>query len=221
MGFSKIVFDEYLDCGAEAYIDDSMGNNINISSTTSNLLYSLMLQKDKGEKKELSTVKYQVVPIDDIFESIVRGDTKPLSSINFGDIPVITTQESDNGIAGYYDVGKATIYSDMITISANGSSCKAFYHPYKFSANPDVLVCKVKEKYNDLEIKMFIASAINQSGWRFSYYRKCTQQKLRKDVQISLPVKNNGEIDKEYIKDTIRKTVGFNELKEYLETLPV
>ena len=63
---------------------------------------------------------------------------------------------------------------------------------------------------------MFIASAINQSEWRFSYYRKCTEQKLRKDVKISLPAKN-GKIDINYINNVIHKTVGFDQIKEYLK----
>lgn len=135
--------------------------------------------------------------------------------MDFGNTPVITTSESDNGIAGYYDIGEASTFEDMITISANGSSCKAFYHPYKFGASPDVLVCKVKKEYDTLELKMFIASAINQSGWRFSYYRKCTQEKLRSDVKISLPAKS-GRIDVAYINNLIRSTVGFEQVKAYI-----
>lgn len=212
---SEVRFDDILDCGAEAYIDDDIGNNINISSTTSNLFQSLMLQRQRNSKKQAAKINYKTISINEIFENIVRGDCPPLSSINFGEIPVITTSESDNGIAGYYDVKDATIYEDMITISANGSSCKAFYHPYKFSAVADVLVCKVRKEYADLELKMFIASAINQSGWRFSYYRKCTEQKLRKDVKISLPAKN-GKVDVVAIKNIVHNTVGFNQIREYI-----
>jgi len=215
MKCSEIEFDEILDCGPEAYIDDNVGNDINISSTTSNLFHSLMLQKERNNKKQIAKANYKSISIDDVFEDIVRGDCPPLSSINFGDIPVITTSESNNGIAGYYDVKDSKIYENMITISANGSSCKAFYHPYKFSAVADVLVCKVRKEYDELELKMFIASAINQSGWRFSYYRKCTQQKLRKDVKISLPVKN-GKIDASAIKNIVKNTVGFDQIKEYI-----
>ena len=213
--FSEIRFDDFVDCGAESYIDDVVGSDINVASTASNLFQSLMQREQRNSVKELAKVKYKILTIDEIFEDIVRGDCPPLSSIDLGDIPVITTQESDNGIAGYYDVGDASIFEDRITISANGSSCKAFYHPYKFSAVADVLVGKVKKKFDTLELKMFVASAINQSGWRFSYYRKSTEQKLRNDVKLSLPAKN-GEVDIEYIKNLIHNTVGFEQIKEYL-----
>lgn len=217
INYTEIEFDDTLDCGAEAYIDDNVvGNDVNVSSTASNLFQSLLLQKQRSSGRTNQSVERIIVSIDDIFETITRGNCPPLTSIGFGNIPVITTSESDNGISSYYDVGNATIYKDMITISANGSSCKAFYQPYKFSAVGDVLVCKVKENFDTLELKMFIASAINQSGWRFSYYRKCTEQKLRKDVKISLPAKNE-KIDIRYINDVIHKTVGFEQIKEYLK----
>ncbi len=217
INYTLIGFDETFDCGAEAYINDNVvKNDANVSSTVSNLFQSLLLQKQRNASKLNKSIKQIIVSIDDIFETVVRGDCPPLTSMNIGNIPVITTSEVNNGIAEYYDVGESSIYEDKITISANGSSCKAFYHPYKFGAVGDVLVCQLKDDFDTLELKMFIASAINQSGWRFSYYRKCTEQKLKKDVKISLPSKN-GKIDINYINNIIHNTVGFEQIKEYLK----
>lgn len=213
--FSKIKFSEYVDCGAESYIDDVVGSDINVASTSANLFHSILERQQRDNIRELSKVKYDIFTIDDIFEDIVRGDCPPLSNMATGELPVITTQEVDNGVAGYYNIEDATMFEDMITISANGSSCKAFYHPYKFGAVADVLVGKVKKEFDTLEMKMFIASAINQSGWRFSYYRKSTEQKLKNDVKLSMPTKK-GRLDIDYIKNTIHNTVGFKQIRDYI-----
>lgn len=144
-------------------------------------------------------------------------DCKPLNNTNSGKIPVITTTEDNNGIDGYYDVQGATFFEDAITIPANGSKYKAFYHPYKFVAVPDVLICKMQPEYDDFEIKLFICAMINQSSWRFSYFRKCNEFKIRKDVKIAFPIGGDGNIDKEAIIKNIAGTIEYAGIKQLMK----
>ena len=157
-----------------------------------------------------------MIGMDEVLVSLTRGDCPPLNGLKEGDIPVVTTTEENNGIDGFYTVEKGTeIFEDMITIPANGSKYRAFYHPYKFAAVPDILVCKLKPEFASLEAKLYICSVINQSSWRFSYFRKCNEQKLGKDVQIALPVKN-GVIDTAFIKKSLSQVPAFQSLKTIL-----
>jgi hypothetical protein len=105
---------------------------------------------------------------------------------------------------------------NCITISANGSSCCAFYHPYEFTANPDVLIGRLKNQYDNLHFKIFLCTAIRSSAWKFTYYRKCSNTKLLRDVKVSIPIKS-GKIDFDFIKSKVENSVGFEMLKKYLK----
>ncbi len=216
---SEINFeDETLDCGVEAYLEDTMNKGIDISVVTSNLFGALLHQR-RAQCINLKRGTYKSVSIGDIIQHIFRGDCKPLNNTPSGDIPVITTTEVNNGIDGYYDIQDASIFEDAITIPANGSKYKAFYHSYKFAAVPDVLICKIKPEYDSFDIKLFICAMINQSSWRFSYFRKCNELKIKKDIKIIFPVKKDGTIDKETIKKILSETVEYAGIKELLEEI--
>lgn len=217
LSYSKInLKDKILDCSPEAYMPYRFDKNIDLSKTSLNLANSLLKKKKVNDLKVLDTI-YSLFEIDDIFDTITRGDCKPINQLETGKIPVISTKEIDNGIEGYYNSNSATLFSNSITIPANGSTYQSFYHPYEFYAVPDVLVCQVKEEFNDLETKLYLCSIFNQSSWRFSYFRKCNEYKLKKDVKIPLPVKD-GKLNKDFIKKKVRETMGF-ELIEKLVLL--
>jgi type I restriction enzyme M protein len=215
VGYKEIEFsDPTLDCGAEAYLDFDLTKGIDITSTTSNL-FNVLLHSKRPQNLNLKMGTYKMVNMGDILDEITRGDCPPLNGLKAGLTPVVTTTEENNGIDEFYNITKETIFEDMITIPANGSKYRAFYHPYKFAAVPDILVCKLKPEFSSLEAKLFICSVINQSSWRFSYFRKCNEQKMKKDVHIALPMKN-GKIDLDFIRDSLSHAPAFQGLKELL-----
>ncbi len=215
LGFKEVsLTDPTMDCGAEAYLDDNVESGIDISTTASNL-FNVLLREKRPDHLTLAKGNFKVVDMGDLIEDVFRGDCPPLNQLSPGSVPVITTTEENNGIGGYFDPGKATVFEDLITIPANGSKYRAFYHPYKFSAVADILVCKLKPEYSSLEAKLFVCSAFNQSSWRFSYFRKCNEQKLRKDVKIALPVKD-GKLDIDFIKKGLSADPAYQGLKDVL-----
>ncbi|MFA5864532.1 MAG: N-6 DNA methylase [Phycisphaerae bacterium] len=208
--------DEMLDCGAEAYLKDTLNENIDISAVTSNLFGALLHQR-RAKGINLRHGNFKSIPIQDLIQNIERGDCKPLNNTPAGTIPVVTTTEDNNGIDGYYAISDATIFMDAITIPANGSKYKAFYHPYKFAAVPDVLICKLKPEYNSFEMKVFICAGINKSSWRFSYFRKCNEPKIKKDVKIAFPIDGDGKIDREFIAKSVGGTIEYAGIKELID----
>ena len=209
--------DATLDCGAEAYLRDTLNKNIDISLVTSNL-FSALLHQRRASDVELKKGDFKAIPIGDIIENIFRGDCKPLNNIPSGKMPVVTTTEEDNGIDGYYEMSEATVFEDAITVPANGSKYKAFYHPYQFVAVPDVLVIKVKPEYDFFEMKLFICAMINQSSWRFSYFRKCNEFKIKKDVKVAIPITDTGKVDKEYIVKSISGTTEYAGIRDLMKS---
>ncbi len=125
-----------------------------------------------------------------------RGKSGRAKNLSDGNLPLISTSETRNGISCSVDQMKVKkIYpSGCITISANGGSCRAFYHDYEFAANPDVHVCMLKEKYNSKKVGLFLCSIINREKWRYHYYRKFSSDKLE-DFKILIPIDEKGNID--------------------------
>ena len=117
------------------------------------------------------------------------------------DMPLVTTSENNNGISSLIprESCKKTYPRGSITISANGSSCKAHYHDYEFAANSDVHVCFPKEEFSDKKFCLFLCAAINQESWRFNYYNKLSLRKLRR-LTINVP-SMRGKIDMKKISD--------------------
>lgn len=213
IGHSKINFkDEILDCSPEAYLPSNIDSNIDISKTSLSLANSLIKKKNVTDFKVTDTT-YKLFTIDDVFLSIKRGDCPPVNQIKDGETPVVSTTENENGIDGYYQTDKATLFENSITIPANGSKYQAFYHPYEFYALPDILVCEVKEQFDELETKLYLCSIINQSSWRYSYFRKANEIKLKKDVTIPLPVRDD-KIDFDFIRSKVHDTMGFELIKK-------
>ena len=149
---------------------------------------------------------------------VQRGKCPSMKSLEYGNVPVVSSSEQWNGIAGHYDVPTTCIESHCITISANGSegAGKAFWHPYPFSATADALICKWKNPdHNKATFALYVCNAISQNAWRFDYFRKSTMTRVRSDVKIPLPMRDN-QIDYDLIRREMERMPGFTQLLEML-----
>lgn len=117
-----------------------------------------------------------------------------LKNYGIGIYPYVTTQSTNNGVAGFYNF--YTEEGNVLTIdSAVAGFCS--YHEDNFSASDHVekLVPKFKM---DKNIGLYISSLINKNNYRFSYGRKANQKQIR-NIEIPLPIKADNSIDWEYI----------------------
>ena len=150
--------------------------------------------------------------------TVERGQARPLKYLPEGDTPVVTTSEQWNGITGYYDVPTEAIRQNAITISTNGSSGNAFWHPYAFAATSDVLVCTLAAGGENPppSLYLYICNAINANAWRYDYYRKCSVHRLQADVRIPMPMIGE-EIDIDFIDAAMERMPGYRGLMEMLD----
>lgn len=136
----------------------------------------------------------------DIYE-LEPGYFHSVGDLPSGSTPVVSCGDYDNGVVGYYDVSNAPTFVDRITIAFNGENAlTAKYHPYRFSAKDDVAVCNPKNPLLPTS-ELFIQTMVNRERWRYSYYRKCYADKLRR-FQVSLPAKN-GALDEETMRAVV------------------
>ena len=128
------------------------------------------------------------------------GDYHSLSEIPAGDVPVVSCGDANNGISGFHDV-KRHFYRDRLTIAFNGmNTLTAKYHPYRFAAKDDVAICLPLRPLR-LSTEIFIQTMLNRERWRYSYYRKCFAEKLRR-FSILLPTRD-GELDEGTMKTVV------------------
>lgn len=163
--------------------------------------------------------EYKLCGDDGLFECFGSKTTPRLQLEQKGEgvYPYVTTQATDNGIAGYYNL--YTEFGNVLTVdSAVLGTC--FYQPQNFSASDHVEILKPKftmTKY----IALFLSTVINKNGQFFGYaYNLKRSQTALKQEKITLPSKlnMNGEYEpdwqymEEYIK-SIEKKVQFSSVQ--------
>ena len=135
---------------------------------------------------------------------LTGGDYHSAAEVPGGAIPLISCGDADNGITGFVDVPSDHVYEGRLTIAFNGmNTLTTKYHPYRFATKDDVAIC-VPRKAMRLTTEVFIQAMINRERWRYSYYRKCFVDKLRR-FAISLPAKGD-EIDEDVIAELVEST---------------
>ncbi|MBA4179198.1 MAG: hypothetical protein C0506_01280 [Anaerolinea sp.] len=122
--------------------------------------------------------------------------------------------DSNNGIAGYFSV--PATHSHLLTIAFNGmNTLTTKYHPYDFATKDDVAICIPRTKMR-LTTLLFIQVMMNRERWRFSYYRKCYLEKLRR-FEVLLPVLKDG-LDEDTMERVVSGTPYWPYLNQMLGT---
>jgi hypothetical protein len=152
-------------------------------------------------------------PLGSIYE-LRPGDYHSVSDLQPGSIPIVSCGDADNGISGFVDVEPDHIYEHRLTIAFNGmNTLTAKYHPYQFAAKDDVAICR---PFTPLRVstQLFIQVMLNRERWRYSYYRKCFMNKLKR-FSVLLP-SSAGRIDENVIEAIMATTPYWPFLKSRL-----
>jgi len=162
-----------------------------------------------NKKLKLNTSTWKEFSLSELFE--IKGTkTTPKEDLEFygkGKYPYVTTQATNNGVAGFYDF--FTEEGNVLTIdSAVIGYCA--YQPLPFSASDHVEKLIPKFKLNPF-IAMFLVTILNKEQYRFSYGRKASQNRL-KTLKIKLPAKNN-KPDWEFMEEFIKSLPYSTNLK--------
>ena len=143
--------------------------------------------------------------LNSIFSEIKSGDYHASSQLDNGNIPLIsckTEKTPDHGVEGYFDIPVNKTYENCVTITCDGDQpSTAFYHPYRFAAKDNVLVCIPKTNIK-LTTILYAIACLNMERWRFSYGRKCYSNKIDK-LTVPFFVNQDGSINENAIENII------------------
>lgn len=145
--------------------------------------------------------EWRQIKLTDLFS--VAG-SKTTDKKNFAEIkdtigyPYVTTQATNNGIRGFYDI--FTDKGNILTIdSAVVGYCS--YQPLDFSASDHVEKLTPKFELNVYRA-LFLTTIINMEQYRYSYGRKYNQPRIR-ETEIKLPFDEN-KVDWDFIENYIK-----------------
>ncbi|KAA6302511.1 MAG: Restriction enzyme BgcI subunit alpha [Candidatus Ordinivivax streblomastigis] len=220
--------DKQLELIPEAYLDEGIAS---ISETVDEIdkivreLFSFLITSKQISNSFLKIIKsqktnpfnldikYKIFSLNDLFSYVNTGNFHVSGELDKGNIPLISCKTIENGTEGYFDIDDH-IFDDCITIAADESwPMSSFFHPYKFAAKDNVIICQPNKELNQKAI-LFITAQLNSQIWRFSYGRKCYLNKTDK-IQIPLPVNDNGDIDFVVIDEIVDSCQVWNDLKSF------
>lgn len=163
----------------------------------------------------LDTSGWREFKLGDLFD-ISGSRTTPknkLEQIGEGKYPYITTQATNNGIAGYY--ATYTEKGHCLTIdSAVLGIC--FYQEQDFTASDHVEILRPKF-FMSKEVAIFFTVLLNKTGSILGYaYNKKRSQTAIKTESIKLPVDSQGNINWHFMEESIKKTKA--ELEKILQS---
>jgi hypothetical protein len=153
-----------------------------------------------GKQLELCAADWKYYQLSDLFE-ISGSKITPLSKLrghSEGVYPYVTTQATNNGVAGFYNYFTET--GNILTVdSAVLGYCS--YQSLNFSASDHVEKLTPKFSMNQY-VAMFLTTIMNLEQYRYSYGRKASQGRLRK-TRIKLPSKGTTP-DWQFMEDYIK-----------------
>ena len=153
---------------------------------------------------KLNTNEWKEFNIGELFEvSLSSGDLK-IDDCDVGDIPLISSGRTDNGIVGYIENGdaKAQLFSqNKITVDM---FCNAFYQYQDFYSvsHGRVNILTPKFKMNPF-IALFIVTLINKESFKYSYGRAVYSSEISRMV-IKLPVDVKGNPNWQFMEDYMK-----------------
>ena len=149
---------------------------------------------------KLKGKKWRYFEYGDIFV-VKKGQRLTLYDQEKGNIPYVSSSSVNNGIDNYISNG----YTDenCLSFACYGSIGYVFYHPYKAWVSDNCNVFYIKGKKLNEHIAMFLIPILQLERFRFSYGMTAKAQRLRK-FKIKLPVKNNNDIDWDFVENFIK-----------------
>lgn len=141
------------------------------------------------------------------------GEYHTKTDLPSGTVPLVSCGDEDHGVVAYVDAPEEHLHTHCLTIALNGRPLTTKFHPYNFAAKDDVAVA-IPRFSPKLSTLLFIQMMLNRERWRYSYYRKCFIDKLRRSV-VPMPFKG-GELDEQGMAAVIATTPYWDYLAQRL-----
>lgn len=151
----------------------------------------------------------------DLFD-FIKGDQNNMSSIENGDIPLVSAKKWENGYKDFATQSDKKLYSkNSLTLNndGDGGAGISFYQPHDYLLDSHVTALFPKNKLN-MYVLLFISRCITTQQDKFGRGHPISNQRL-KAFKFMLPIDQNNEPDYEYMERYIKK-IEYDKLTKYM-----
>lgn len=181
---------------------------------------------EKRVRAKYSDVKNSDFLICQIFTKLkhnrIKYKTSDLPSVPSGlyTLPALTAGILNQGLNNYVPVHGATIFKNVISVSANGANTGAmFYQTQPFTVLQDAYVIDLIDKTTNIDIAyIYLVGALQKSiRFNFDWTNKAGWERI-KNEKVTLPVNKDGAIAFDYMEAYIKELEAerIKELEAYL-----
>lgn len=159
------------------------------------------------DDKNINIDKWAEFKLGNLFDKIykakayVKEELRTSKYLEKAHIPFITRTGANNGCDCYVSIEDIEDYEKGNAIIIGDTTATIFYQKEDFATGDHIVVCRADwvNEYTAL----FLKSVIEKDKYRYSYGR-AFKMELIKETCVKLPVKNNEEIDFEYMESYIK-----------------
>ena len=175
--------------------------------------YKAFLNNQLAELKHvdvpaLNEKEWKPVKLGSLFENY-HGRRLVKENRKKGNIPLLTANSVNNGVAEFIGNDDMNTYSDFVSVDM---FCNTFVHPYIATGDDNIYFFK----NDDLSVyaKHFICTCISKQQNKFSYGKQFRQQNAD-NLLIMLPITDIGEPDWAYM-EQYAKNLMLKKYQQYL-----
>ncbi len=189
------------------FMEEYIENLENLERESNNSIRDSINTNNKSDDKEIDIINWGIFRLSNLFEKVykakahVKGELQFLEFPSDEYIPFITRTESNNGCDCYVLMDDVEKYEEGNAIIIGDTTATIFYQKNKFATGDHIVVCRAPwiNEYTAL----FLKTVIEKDRYRYSYGR-AFKMDLIKETFVRLPIKENGEVNFEYIESYIK-----------------
>ena len=132
-------------------------------------------------------------------------------------VPFVGRKSTNNGISDYIEYDPACINEGrVLTLALDGSTGSTFYQHHSFASGQNIwTLLPNREKIRDFspEVALYLKTTVSQAVLDYSYNLSLTKTRLQ-NIEILLPVLENGEVDVDYIRAMMSNVTNIEYVRE-------
>lgn len=146
--------------------------------------------------------------ISDLFQP-ARGTEKNMTSLQVGDVPLISARNCDNGVKAFVSIPNERLHrGHAITLNndGDGGAGLAYYQPMEFALDTHVTDLRPRDSIGNLSryAMQFVAASISKQRTLFGHGRSISLKRLNL-LRVMLPIDESSNPDWQFMEDYIRE----------------
>lgn len=170
---------------------------------------------------DLNNRNWASFKISDLFQP-ARGTEKNMTSLQVGDVPLISARNCDNGVKAFVSIPSERLHhGHAITLNndGDGGAGLAYYQPMEFALDTHVTELRPRDSIGNLSryAMQFVAASISKQRTLFGHGRSISLKRLNL-LRVMLPIDESGNPDWQFMEDYIneREAIQVERCRKFL-----